>query len=403
MRKFLTTAMAVALASATSYADLQNIEVNGGIRLRGSSYSGGDGPGDRATQFTEQRTNLGWTADFTDEVSAVIEMDSYNIWGDDGRGDVVGGPGTGGGLGEVSLYQAYIELGEAWGTALDIKVGRQEVILGSEFLVGNNSTGSYFPQNSFDGITAVYNQDTYNVTFLMLKVAEADAALGATGLGVDLDTDLYGIYGSYTGLENNVIDGYWLYVRTGLPGDNSELHTIGARIAGSANRFDYEGEIAVQTGDTGTAGSDFDGLAINTELGYTFDTDLQPRIFGGITLFTGSDGGDIGFNRLFSDWEYSEFISNGDLTNAQILRLGFSLQATEKIGLSAVIAHFELDEDAGFATDDIGDEFGLYATYQYSDDVALEFGYAHFFVEEDLFGAGADDFDYVYAEMSISF
>jgi len=106
MRKFLTTAMAVALASATSYADLQNIEVNGGIRLRGSSYSGGDGPGDRATQFTEQRTNLGWTADFTDEVSAVIEMDSYNIWGDDGRGDVVGGPGTAGGLGEVSLYQA---------------------------------------------------------------------------------------------------------------------------------------------------------------------------------------------------------------------------------------------------------------------------------------------------------
>jgi len=253
----------------------------------------------------------------------------------------------------------------------------------------------------------VYNQDTYNVTFLSLKVAEADAALGATGLGVDLDTDLSGIYGSYTGREDMVIDGYWLYVRTGIAGvaaagDNSELHTIGARIAGSVNRFDYEGEVAFQTGDAG-AGADFDGLAINTELGYTWDADQQPRIFGGITLFTGGDGGDIGFNRLFSDWEYSEFISNGDLTNAQILRLGFSLQATEKIGLSAVIAHFELDEDAGFATDDIGDEFGLYATYQYSEDVAVEFGYAHFFVEEDLFGAGADDFDYVYAEMSISF
>jgi hypothetical protein len=34
MRKFLTTAMAVALASATTYADLQNVEIGGGIRTR---------------------------------------------------------------------------------------------------------------------------------------------------------------------------------------------------------------------------------------------------------------------------------------------------------------------------------------------------------------------------------
>lgn len=38
MRKYLTTAIAIALMSGVSNADLQNVEIGGDIRIRGNSY-----------------------------------------------------------------------------------------------------------------------------------------------------------------------------------------------------------------------------------------------------------------------------------------------------------------------------------------------------------------------------
>ena len=40
MRKYLTTAMAIALMSGVSYADLQNVEIGGELRLRGANAKG---------------------------------------------------------------------------------------------------------------------------------------------------------------------------------------------------------------------------------------------------------------------------------------------------------------------------------------------------------------------------
>lgn len=412
MRKFLTTAVAVALISATSYADLQNVVVGGGIRIRmNGSFRGDNAPAD---QSTEQRSNLSWTADFTDEVSAVIELDNHGAWGTDTR-DTIGGNAGGSGSSAANVYQAYIELGEAWGTALDIKVGRQEIMLGSEFLIGNNDTASAFTGLSFDGVTAVYNADNFSVTGIVVKVVEADAGTVVN----DRDTDLYALYLSYTGVEDMTIDGYWMFVDTGIAGDDGDnLHTIGARVAGTAGQFDYEVEAALQTGEQ-SATVDYDGIAVNSEVGYTFDTNLQPRLFGGVTLFEGpsTDLTDTGFNRMFSDWEYSEFLSNTDISNVLIIRLGASIQATEKINLSIVASDFTLDEEnkdlsgsilainyvPGNTEDHVGTEIGLYANYAYSDDVSIEAGYAHFLIEEDLFGDGVDDLDYVYAEISIAF
>jgi len=425
MRKAIISAAAIALMGATSYADLQNVEIGGDLRIRGNSYLGDFSDNDgRNVQFTEQRTAISVSADFSDEVSAYVEFDSYGAWGDETR-DVLNGSGAGEGSGDVSLYQAYIQLGSAWDTGWDIKIGRQEVMLGTEWLVGNKSTASFYNQLAYDGITGVYNADTYNVTLLSLKVFEGD---GGTFALTDADMDMYGVYGSYTGREDMTIDGYVFYNRGGIPGneDNFELFTIGGRVGGTYGAWDYEVEIAYQTGDTGFdngAGDDIDaeGLGGHFEVGYTFDTNLAPRVYGGIAYFEGGDDDaeSTGFNRLYSDWEYSEFLSNADLNNAIVYRAGVSAEATEKIGVLLALAMFQLEEEeavftaggpfpgfAGNDEDDLGFEVGLYATYQYSEDVAMEFGYAHFFngdLIEDSFAGDDSDPDYVYAEISLSF
>lgn len=425
MRKVLITTAVAALIGATSYADLQNVEVGGSLRMRGNSYIGDFSDNDgRNVQFSEQRTSLGVTADFSDEVSAVIELDSYGAWGDETR-DVLNGSGASEGSGDVSLYQSYIHLGSAFGTGFDVKIGRQEIMLGSEWLIGNKSTASFFNQLSYDGITGVYTADNYNITLLSVKLFEGD---GGTFALTDADADMYGIYGSYTGREDMVIDGYVFYNRIGIPGndDNFDLFTIGARAAGSYGAWDYEAELAYQTGDTGfdnLAGDDIDneGLGGNLEVGYTFDTNLAPRVYLGVAYFEGGDddGESTGFNRLYSDWEYSEFLSNANLNNAIVYRGGVSVEATEKIGVLLALAMFQLEEDEAVFTaggpfagapgndeDDLGFEVGLYATYQYSEDVAMEVGYAHFFngdLIEDSFAGDDSDPDYFYAEISLAF
>ncbi|MFP6581078.1 MAG: alginate export family protein [Candidatus Hydrogenedentota bacterium] len=409
MRKIMTMAVAVALVGATSYADLQNVEVGGSIRIRGNSYiNPGADDANETSAYTEQRTTVNLSSDFSDDDSTFIEFDNYGNWGDDTR-DIVGGDTGASGNSQANIYQAYVELGQVFDRDASIRIGRQEVQLGSEFLIGNNDTAGQFTGLSFDGITSRYNFGTsFNVTLLNLKVVEGNnAAFG------DTDINLRGIYGSYTGIEDLVIDGYVLQLRTGNLGasltENGDFYTYGARVAGNAGGFDYEVEVALQDGDmgstTGPSGLDAEGMAVNAEVGYTFDTNVQPRIFLGYTLLEGPDGSDAGFNRLFSDWEYSEFLGNTDITNMNIYRIGFSIQATEKIGLSVVETLFELDEDIG-GEDEVGSEFGLYATYAYSEDVSVEVGYAHFFngdLIEDGVGTTEEDPDYLYAEISISF
>lgn len=549
--KFLMIAAAVVGMAGMAHAELQNVEVNGSIRIRGNWYDFDDavavGPGqplaygtvrnrpafgghqakrpvlhllapiappfithriladfDRPgaklgeQSFVEQRTRLGVKADFTDDVKAFIEFDSYDTWGSDFRSDYVTGADSTGN-GDVDLYQAYIEASEMWGTPLRLRIGRQEVKLGSEFLVGNNDTDSDFRGLSFDGVRLSYATDMFSVDGMWFKLAEGNQGEGA----FDNDVDLLGVYGSYTGLEDVTIDAYWLYVRddvetsdgfagganaaqyftgNGNPGPwffrnpvgnsyvkKSDLHTIGLRGAGEIGAFDFEAEVAYQLGDVEVRNPrgffnlfpndskiDFGELGANAEVGYTFDMSWTPRIFLGGAYFGGDDdngapswgesifgrypyGGNVAFNRLFSDWEYSQFLSNTSLSNVWIARGGIGTMPTESVSLDLVVSYFQSLEDTHidgrtvigaplwrslypwrFTTSDdsIGWEVGLYGSYEYTEDLTFSAGYAHFFGGDGLkdgnyignnglgFLASTDDSDdwhYVFFETEISF
>lgn len=394
MRKYLTTAMAIALMSGVSYADLQNVEVNGSLRMRANSLqSVGFDENNSNSSWTEQRTTLGVAADFSEEVSANITLDNYGVWGDLGSSDT-----------DVELHEAYITLGNAI-AEFDLKIGRQELELGDEFLVGNNSTASGYDHFSYDGIVATRSTDAFDITLLNLKLDEED---GFDADEVDEDTDLRGVYVTYNGIENHTIDGYVLQLRTGQPGaDNDELLTLGARAYGAfGGAFDYEVEFATQSGDMANDTVDYEGDAFTAELGYTFDSNLQPRVYVGVASFSGADDADeAAFNRMFSDHEYSEFLDEGNMTNVLVIRAGVGADVSEKVHLSAVVTQLELDEEI-LDEDEVGTEIGLYANYQYSEDVAVELGLATFlngdYIEETV-GDDEDDPIYVYAEISLAF
>ncbi len=139
-RNILVLIVLVAALSGIAFAELQNVEIGGTIRIRGDYFSR-DSLGDMS--FIEQRTRLNVKADFTQEVSAFIELDSYDVWGEDFRSMYLTGSDLRG-SDNVDLYQAYIEARNLWDTPLTVRVGRQELALGNQWLVGLNDPSSMF-------------------------------------------------------------------------------------------------------------------------------------------------------------------------------------------------------------------------------------------------------------------
>jgi opacity protein-like surface antigen len=285
------------------------------------------------------------------------------------------------------------------------------------------------PGLSHDAILLSYATDQFSSRPGRRRFAEGLDELYSEG-----DTDHYGIYASYTGIEDVTIDAYWIYVMDDhglLANADVDLHTIGLRGNGKINAFDFEAEVAYQFGDAEIdgAGGDIDAgnLGANVEVGYTFDATIQPRLYlGGAYLGGDADADELSFNRLFSNWEYSEFIENTELSNTWLLRAGVSIMPTESVKLALAVTYFQVDDtvdtpgflffDGDDGDDDLGWEVGLYGSYQYSEDLAFRAGYAHYFGDDGLegelvalngnaafLGDEDDDYDYLFVETEIKF
>jgi hypothetical protein len=389
-----------------------------------------------------QRTRVNVDATLSGGVRAFVELQAYDFWGDDFDDGTFSEGTNESGNDLVSLYQAFIDMNNIADYPVMVRVGRQELVYGREWLLGNNDmdNGSGL---SFDAIKVVYAEEDFQIDAWLSKLVDLDSGLFPATVEDD-DTDFYGIYGSYSGFENMVLDGYGLLVRDGLSGgDVDYLYTIGARAAGTwdvmgalPGLLDYNVELAYQFGDT-NAGGDYEAWALNLMAGYTF-TDVQwtPRLEAEYAYFSGdddvTDSDTEAFSRLFSDVQYGAIGLGGALdaaaTNLHIIRIGGSAVPVEKLTVSADFYIFMLAEDdadglaltfgnpqvgdniAGplFAAgddDDAGMELDLAASYQYTEDLNLTVGWSHFFVGDAVENAygNDDDMDYLYVEATLDF
>lgn len=439
-KMLIAVALLVSLGGI-AFAELQNVEVGGKIRIRGN-YFDLDSLGKMS--FIEQRTRLNVKADFTQEVSAFIEFDSYDVWGEDFRSWYLCGNDFRG-QDNVDLYQAYIEAKNLWDTPLTVRVGRQELALGNQWLVGVNDTSSLFYGLSFDALRVTFANDMVTLDAIAAKLSETYADF------MDGDVDFYALYGSYIGIEDVTLDAYWMFVRDDegriadlIKGTTVDLHTIGLRGAGVVGGFDFELEAAYQFGEVDGvrnpwfrifkpyADVEYGEWAVNAEAGYTFDASMQPRVFARFAYLGGGDPDTscwsndrtLPFNRLFSNVQYSEFLDNftfdnGKLSNIFFYSLGIQALVTEQLELKLVGSYLHADYRDEARRGDrkgIGWELGLYGEYHYSEDLIVRSGYAHFFGKAGLEttplvwnalrawgGDREDDYDYLFLETEISF
>ena len=459
MRKLGVVATLVVLVAlmGSAWAELQEVRVGGEIRIRGRVFNNGFAAGNRLTPYNpalfsgralgpfgitsvygwdsdfddrcyiEQRTAVHVEADFTDEVSARIELHDFAIWGEDFRSNYVTGvDGRAVSNDDIEVYQAYVEVRNLYGYPVRSRVGRQEIVMGEGWLIGNMISPTL--GLSFDGSRWTYETDMLTVDAFGAKLAESFGDWGSD------DVNLYGIYGTYKGLEAVDISAFWFAVQDDIAIDDSPnstwgvdwwedvvgvnqydttwLHTIGMRFDGSYDAFDYDAKFAYQFGDAYSAGSgfnlftiygdddaDYDFFAYDVELGYTFDMKWTPRVYLGSALYEGEDNRDLSFwewlnpfrapqaslafNRLFSKYWYtatSDILGGASaMSNFWQVRGGVSVNPTEKISSGLKLAYFWADEpmdlprswDLGFAkwytpfpfrTEEADDDLGFVTT-----------------------------------------
>ncbi|GAB6075836.1 alginate export family protein [Desulfurobacterium crinifex] len=474
MRKALKVATLMGLAAAlivpatpSKAADMEmgstKITISGQLRERLHWYANqiGDDNGERLLGSYRARIQI--KAQLSDGVTAVFTPQAVGYWGENLQGVFLGeqsgnpamtpvGRAVSGNTNDVMMHEAYMLLSNPFGIEnVIVKLGRQEVNLGNQRLVG--SVGWSQAGRSLDGILVGYVAGDYGLAGFFYgklndNVGRFDAWVMPTADNADgLDIDLYvatwqgnfkpfGIGGTY-----EITDIYVNPRGTGLTARN--VNTLYGRVTPAFDtefakiKLNIEG--ATQSGDAGQ--NDLSGYFFSVGAGADFtDVAWKPGVFVGYDYYSGDsdDQGDID-----SFWSVlptaHKWLGHADLVwlgnlykfNAAIatrspgvedLYLKLHAKPLDKVGVALDFHYFQAAEDYAIGTgvvpkptpagtktsDDVGWETDLAVKYKYSKNLCLTLGWDHFDPDKDFantyFATNDDDpEDHIWVQADLKF
>jgi hypothetical protein len=428
MKKVLLTVLAGALVGtfvvpALAADDAPTFTFNGEVRARYeylnnyfdlTDNSDSSDPNDDSYGFAPYRVMVGITANFTKNVSGHVDLQYVGMFGDEQPQKDFGGPpgqvdtayqfNTQG----VQLYTGWMDMAKVGGTDLGFRLGRQEHTYGTELFMGDND---YYAGLSFDGLNGSWVHGHNDLNFFYYKTWEDNGFVGGvpgTGGGA-VDSDLFGAtYDWHFNDGWGTVGGYLLFGQD-LGGngvvfvDDSKLITFGARWnremmnGDKLNMFDWNIEIAGQSGDAGEPGVfspsiDLAGYILEGWFAFNFNAgDTHGRVHIGTLMTSGDDFNTTdkfeGFITYYGDFHaYNRF---GDLDWVDTVQSNFGgAQAPESnitdfnIGyehwfgtqhyVMAAYHIFNMTESNGAPSDKLGDEIDLTYNFIYSKNLTFQ-------------------------------
>jgi hypothetical protein len=246
-----------------------------------------------ADSYIQSRVRLNANVNVNDSTSAFIQLHSNRTWGDTSENAGVGTAPMGlsgtqsvnDSARDVGLHQAYFTLKNFASLPLDMKAGRQEIILDGHRLFGNTlwTMGAH----SHDAIRLNHKHDNLTFSYGFIQQTEeratastqADDALddgvkaGDPNDSEDITTQF--LYANFAGILGGKLSTYYIYTADGCGGKAgkatcnggaNDIHTIGFRQAGQLYGLDYRGEYYYQFGDAqGIASAETDGTGAHVQ------------------------------------------------------------------------------------------------------------------------------------------
>lgn len=391
-KRILTLCLALAIGIAFAMpaaAAVKSIKVGGDLTIRGIYRDNVDfmnDSEDNAESWLMSTTRVFVGAELTDNVSVVIRLLNERDWSS--YGDSI----DSGSENMIDLDLAYIKMKDIFIPGLTATLGRQEILLGEGFVVGNVSgrdgdfstirAGDLTARKSFDA----WRLD-YEVGMAPVTVTLFDAKLRETA-GNNWDLDLWGLNVAYK-TDNVGIEGYALLYDK-QTGSQANLFTYGARVDHTVLAvpgLNYNIEAAMQSGEYWWD-NDMEGWAGNADISYTFQNPMEPKIGAAWYYASGDEddptsGDSKAWVPLFPD-NLADRI--GRITYAGILDTGFfvagsnisvpkiygSIKPSEKHMLSlAWFPASTLVAGETFGNDELGYGLNFGYNYQYTEDVVF--------------------------------
>jgi hypothetical protein len=397
------------------------LSLSGEARLRYDDFSKNPGfglTGLRADDYVFTRAAFGAELHLGQHLRAFAQLDYTGV---DGKRGAIGQTDTSG----TDWQQGFIELTTQAGKQTDIvaRVGRQEVILGSQRLIALRDGPNL--RQAFDGVRVIMKTAAYEVTAfafhpIQLKQRDFDDVS-------DRSQDFYGVYATLP-IPNTgaFLDAYALRLSRKdaafAQGKGDERRdSFGVRLWGVRNNIDYNFETLYQSGA-------FDVKAIRawtfaSDTGYTAHNLLwSPRFSLKADIASGDKNGRDNelntFNALFPKGGY--FTENGLIGPSNIVDLqpGLTLNPspTFNIMLSAVILWRDTTADAIYRQPNMpipgtagspgkytGTQYYLTPTWQINSHLLLSATYVHFAVGNPIKAVGGGDSDYASAWLTYRF
>lgn len=394
--RYLIGACALVLVlgiSLSAQAEVQNVKVGGDIQVRGIArdefdLSDKDTAAADDESWYDSTVRLQIDAELTDDVAAVIRLINERDWRVDTDAED-----------DIELDLGYITLDNMFGYPVKATLGRQEILIGEGFLVGDgfngvapagNLTYEKSIRRAFDALRLTYSAEPYTVDFFTAKIDD-DTTASATAN----DVDLHGININYDYLDIATFDlGY--FIKNNNTGTNKDSETRAISLRGEGEiptvpGLTVKGEYVIEDGDVGvssTVDRDLDANAWYLGAEYALqDNPYQPYIGATYIFMSGeddtssSDTGDYEqFDSLYEDEAYGEIaeLKGDSTTNLKAWKLAAGLKPTEALSLDIAYYIMEQDEAAATYDDDLGEELDVTLTYDYTEDVQFGLSAAWF-------------------------
>lgn len=405
MRPYRAILPALAMLFAGSGVAAQEIELGGQIRPRYEHRDPIAGPLGDGDSFVSMRTRLHLTASLEDNVSAFVQLQDVRLWGEetntlfDFSAD------------NLDLHQGYVDLKSAEEGKFLARVGRQEVNLAEQRLIG--AVGWTQQSRSLDGVRLASEGDVGRIDALAVQLQNERAP------EIDRDAALLAAYGTLKAGEDQDVDLYWIFNHLADDEDDpadteTSQHTLGVRWAGEADDFVYRAEGSYQTGQR--SGSDVSAFMIGARLGV--------RLAGGrgsLTLWYDylSGDGDLAddetkvFDTLFAT--NHAFYGFADLfTDLPVHTGGRGLQDMAVKGMwklaedwrvNVDVHSFRMADKGDLDSGHFGEEIDIVATWTYSANVDLQGGFSYVFQDDawSEIGRLSEDMTWMYVMLDVKF
>jgi hypothetical protein len=451
MKKNFLTAVAVMVVGffvATEIAQAADVTFSGQVRSRyesdgqrGTVAQGGfNDTVDNDTNFAT-RVRLNANVNINDSTSAFIQMQSTRTWGNataTAATNIANGGGSGNSSfsgsdadASVGLHQAYFTLKNFASLPVDVKLGRQEVVLDGHRLFGH--TGWTTGAQTHDAIRLDHKHGNHTLTYAFIQGLERDRSADA---GDDDDVqvhlvraNLQGILGGNLSLYGVAVDdncgsGLATTTCTSNGGQTSnDSYTLGFRQAGQLFGIDYRGEYYWQGGNAdqsaaaigtidykSTIGIERDAYMFGVRIGKKFNNvAMKPSLTVWYDQLSGTDDADIDshsfgqFNTLFDTghkfYGHMDLFANANNNGTQGLGLvdlaiKASIQPMAGWTIKADYHWFSTEVDPSTnvraatnnlpsgTDDDLGTELDLQIVNKYNANTVISAGWSQFAADQ---------------------